>query len=107
MAEQGYHKDRPAYQPNQPDPGMNINKPKISYNEAQTLCLNLPEIGIISIAEMSLHVSYRVYEALLAMCPPLTRNALMRDDGLYLSDPDAWWYILNEIVRAGVKLPVV
>jgi hypothetical protein len=73
----------------------------------QRLRLRFDGIGVVQIGKMDSATSHAVFKALMSQTPAEVRDELENDDMLDLSDVDTWFYILNEIARAGVKLSVV
>jgi hypothetical protein len=80
---------------------------KVSMHEAEGLVLNIDGERVVIDAMPLSEASYRVYGALMQLCPIGLRKCLMNDPGLYLNDPCTWWWILNEMREYGISLPVV
>ena len=114
-----YRKPRTAYKPSHGQVNMSINAPCVSYDEVQGLILAIPECGNVHLVTASLRVSRYVYSWLLDQCKSVkamgARGQLLRDETLDMEEDLAlpvrqrrfWFYVLNELVRAGVVLPVV
>jgi len=119
MTDADYRKPRTSYKPSHGIGKTPINAACISHNELQALVLAIPGIGHVQIASASLRVSRYVYSYLLDQCDGKksmrVRGELLRDITLDIEEDLAlprmqrrfWFYVLNELVRAGVVLPVV
>jgi len=78
----------------------------VELDAVQRLHLHFDNIGTVRIGNMNSTTARRVFDALLAMIAPQLRKTLEEDTELDLSDRDTWFYVLNEIARTGVKLPI-
>lgn len=115
-----YRKPRTAYKPSHGQVNMSINAPCVSYDEVQALVLAIPDVGNVHLVTASLRLSRFVYSYLLDLCEgsikaTRVRAQLLKDETLDM-EYDAslpvrqrrfWFYVLNELIRAGVVLPVV
>jgi len=90
----------------------NSNAPELSDEEIAALVLHIDGLGDVQIAQAPLHVSRFVYSALLDLCDCSTkarrcRAELLKDTTLDIEQNTFWFYVLCELLRAGVTLPVV
>jgi hypothetical protein len=119
MSTAEYRKTRTAYKPSRGTKNASITAPSISHEELQGLILAIPGVGNVRIVEAPLRVSRYVYSYLLDQCDGKksmrVRGELLRDTTLDIEEDLSlpvrqrrfWFYVLNELVRAGVVLPVV
>ena len=88
-----------------------ITAPGISHEELQGLVLRIEGVGDIQSVEAPLRSSRYVFSYLLDLCntkkTEKVRGMLLRDNTLDIEDDSFWFYVLNELVRAGIVLPVV
>jgi hypothetical protein len=119
MTTADYRKPRTAYRPSKGQVNKSIVGVAITEEELRTLILRIDGLGDVQIVEASLRVSRYVYSYLLDQCDGKksmrVRGELLRDTTLDIEEDLAlprmqrrfWFYVLNELVRAGVVLPVV
>jgi hypothetical protein len=83
-----------------------LQYPAIDNKDAAGLRLRLANDRVFTLETMSTDDFYSLVEILLNEKPKL-RNTLLHDPDMDFDEVDSRWYVLLEIRRAGVKLPMV